>query len=132
MLLAAMCGRVRRVLYDTDGRLVDHGRARRLFTGALREAVIARSRSCAAPDCELPAHRCEIDHRTPWKDVGHTDVANGQPLCDRDNRWKQRHPELWHRLLEQDRARRRGSGTADDARRPPLSGDPPQGPESRS
>jgi hypothetical protein len=125
MLLAAVCGRVRRVLYDADGELIDHGRARRLFTGALRDAVIARSRTCAAPDCELPAFRCEIDHRRSWADGGHTDARNGQPVCDRDNRWKQRHPELWRRLLDEDRHRRRGSGSSDDRRGPPPSGDPP-------
>jgi hypothetical protein len=119
MVLAALGGRVRRVLYDPVGRLVDHGRARRLFTGALRDAVIARSRTCSAPDCEVPAHRGEIDHRLPWLAGGLTNADNGQPTCDRDNRFKHRHPDLWRRLVEYDDERRRGSGTSDDQRRAP-------------
>jgi hypothetical protein len=123
MLLAAVCGRVRRVLYDADGEIADHGRSRRLFTGALRDAVIARSRSCIAPGCDLPAARCEIDHRRGWDDGGTTSIDNGDPLCDHDNRWKARHPDLWHRALERDVRRRQGSGTPDDRRiappRPP-------------
>lgn len=124
MILAALAGRVRRVLYDDQGRVVDHGRTRRLFTGALRDAIVARSRVCAAPACDVAAHRCEIDHRRPWEAGGATDTDNGQPACDHHNRFKHRHPDLWRRLLDEDRDRRRGSGTPDDPRRPPPR-DPP-------
>jgi hypothetical protein len=119
MLLAAMCGRIRRVLYDPDGELVDHGRARRLFTGSLRDAVITRSRTCIHPDCDLPADRCEIDHRQSWEADGGTDIRNGDPACDHANRWKARHPDLWRQAIRRDQHRRQGSGTSDDRRMAP-------------
>lgn len=46
MLVAAALGQVRRVVLDSAGVVVDVGRKQRLFTGALRDAVMLISHRC--------------------------------------------------------------------------------------
>ncbi len=86
-LYAAFEGHMARVVYDTAGRIIDMGRKTRFFTGALKEALIIRDRICSHPRCEIPATRCEADHRIPWVAGGVTSLANGQMLCW----WHHRH-----------------------------------------
>ncbi|MEO1063346.1 MAG: DUF222 domain-containing protein, partial [Actinomycetota bacterium] len=86
----ALIGHVRRVVLDGAGVTIDLGRRQRLFTGAAREAVLASRTRCAAPGCDIPAHRCEIDHVTPWDAGGRTDQRNAAPLCGRHHRAKDR------------------------------------------
>lgn len=84
----ALIGHVRRVVLDGAGVTIDLGRRQRLFTGAARDAVLATRTRCAAPGCEIRAHRCEIDHVEPWADGGRTDQPNAVPLCGRHHRAK--------------------------------------------
>lgn len=60
---------------------VDVGRARRLFTGAVRIALDLRDGGCAFPGCEQPTHHCEGHHIIPWWLGGETNLDNGVLLC---------------------------------------------------
>ena len=42
--------------------------------------VRMRSMTCVFPGCNRPAHRCDIDHLTPWP-AGATHPGNLRPLC---------------------------------------------------
>ena len=92
MLAAALCGHVRRVVFDTAGVVIDLGRRSRLFTGSSRDAVLLGDRWCLWPGCDLRTGRCQTDHTTPWATGnGPTSPNNGGPACARHNRWKQTH-----------------------------------------
>lgn len=57
------------------------GRAERLVTPALRDAVIARDRGCVFPGCDAPVSRCEAHHIVPWWSGGQTTLGNLVLLC---------------------------------------------------
>jgi hypothetical protein len=91
MIEQAVLGHVRRLVFETPGVILDYGRKQRLFTGALRQAILARDRHCRHEGCEIPARRCEIDHITEWNDGGHTNHRNGNTNCSYHHRnWKPR------------------------------------------
>ncbi len=66
-----------------DSEPLDVGRAKRLFTGGLRTAIIHRDRHCTFPDCDRPPDWCDAHHVTPWWCGGHTTLANAALLCAR-------------------------------------------------
>ena len=73
---------VTRVIFGPDSQVLDVGRAERLYTGALRRAVIARDRHCAYPACTRPPRFGEIHHIKHWAaHGGETSVTNGVLLC---------------------------------------------------
>jgi len=78
---SAVAGHVRRVVIGPDGNVLDFGRAKRFFTGALRKAIQLRDRRCVAPGCRIPARDCEVDHHIPWEHGGHTDEPNADTCC---------------------------------------------------
>lgn len=88
-LAALWIGRIRRVVLDGAGRVIDLGRRRRLFTGAAREAVWLQGCGCGWAGCDL--HPAQVDHLTPWSEGGSTDPTNGDLACGWHNRWKERH-----------------------------------------
>ncbi|HWM19894.1 MAG TPA: HNH endonuclease signature motif containing protein, partial [Ilumatobacteraceae bacterium] len=91
VIAAALAGRVRRVVFDSAGVVIDMGRKSRLFAGAAREAVLMQSSRCIWPGCCLPSGRCQADHSDEWvAHDGATRPGNGAPLCGRHNRWKNR------------------------------------------
>ncbi len=90
MLVAAALGQVRRIVMDSAGVVVDVGRKQRLFTGALRDAVMLVSHRCIWPGCYRPASQCEADHVLPFSHAGPTAAHNGSPACGHHNRWKTR------------------------------------------
>ena len=90
VIRAALHGEVRRLVYTTPSHVLDYGRAVRLFTGALRQAIIHAARRCVTEGCEVPASRCEIDHVIEWGDLGVTASDNGEPRCRPDHRHKSR------------------------------------------
>jgi hypothetical protein len=99
----ALHGHVRRVVYGSDGHVIDLGRRQRLFRGAAMQAVLLQARHCIWPGCGVPKTRCEIDHLRAWADDGPTAPVNGGPLCSHHNRFKhrryriQRDPSgVWH------------------------------------
>ncbi|WP_245532923.1 HNH endonuclease signature motif containing protein [Corynebacterium ulceribovis] len=50
-------------------------------TAEQQRYVRARDGVCRAPGCDVPAHRCEIDHIVPFDAGGETDVTNLHCLC---------------------------------------------------
>ena len=95
MLVAAAMGHVRRVVMNSAGVVTDMGRKQRLFTGALRDAVLMHSRWCVWPGCSRPSPQCEADHVLPWANAGPTTTSNGGPLCSHHNRWKATGYRTW-------------------------------------
>ena len=103
MIAAALVGRVRRMVLSTDGVVLDFGRRHRLFTGSLREAVLLTAPRCVWIGCDRPASQSQADHVLPHAHAGPTSAANGSPLCQHHNPWKNngyrtwRDPQgLWH------------------------------------
>jgi hypothetical protein len=95
VLRAAVAGHVRRVVYDSDGVVVDMGRKRRLFTGVAAEALRLATPSCAHRGCTVRSRRCQLDHLEEWQDDGTTDQANGAPRCPSHHRAKRRGFRVW-------------------------------------
>lgn len=89
-LRAMLTARVRRVVIDSAGVIIDLGRERRLFTGKLRDAAQLLSTTCAMNGCEVPAEYCDVDHLDEYAHGGHTSQANAAPMCGPDNREKHR------------------------------------------
>ena len=89
LVIAALIGRIRRVVVDSAGRVIDLGRRSRLFTGAAREAVLLSGDRCCWPGCDQRTANIQIDHLDPW--AGHggpTNPYNGGPQCPAHNRHK--------------------------------------------
>lgn len=87
-VVAALAGRVRIVTRAANGLPVSISSASRLFTGALRDAVLLTATSCTHPGCNVPASRCQIDHLQPVHRGGVTSVRNGAVACGHHNRWR--------------------------------------------
>jgi hypothetical protein len=73
-------------ILNGDGQLLDLGRRRRLFTGPIRRALIARDRGCAFPACDRPPRWCDAHHIVAWIDDGPTSLDNGVLLCGHHHR----------------------------------------------
>jgi hypothetical protein len=95
VLLAMMWGRIRKVMLDPAGVVIDLGRKQRLFTGGARDAVLLQALRCLWPGCSMPAGRCQADHLIAWSDLGTTEPGNGGPLCGWHNRHKSRGYRVW-------------------------------------
>lgn len=81
---------VRRLFTDPrDDSVAHRDPRRRLFTGALRELVIARDQSCRTPFCDAPVRHA--DHVVPFALGGPTTAANGEGLCEGCNYIKESH-----------------------------------------
>lgn len=92
---AMIHGRVRRVVFDSAGVVVDFGRLQRLFDGPARQAVLMQFPTCVFPGCNRPASDCHADHLTDWQHGGLTNQANGAPLCPRHNQLKNHGFSVW-------------------------------------
>jgi hypothetical protein len=67
-------------------KLLDLGRAKRLFTGDQRKALRIRDRQCRAEGCTVPATWCDAHHSIPWSRGGKTDIDNAVLLCGHHHR----------------------------------------------
>ena len=65
------------VLLGGEGRILDIGRASRVFPPHIRKALTARDQGCAFPGCTIPAPWCEAHHITYWSRGGPTGTENG-------------------------------------------------------
>jgi hypothetical protein len=90
----ALVTKIRRVVVDSSGVVIDMGRAR-FFTGGARLAVQLGDSSCPWPGCAVPVTRCEVDHTVDHSKGGHTEPHNGGPFCGKHNRWKQKGFAVW-------------------------------------
>jgi hypothetical protein len=63
------------------GEVLDLGRERGLFTGAVRRAIILRDGGCAFPGCDRPPRWCDVHHWVSWEHGGETCECNGLLLC---------------------------------------------------
>ncbi len=103
-LRLAVGAHIRRVVVDSDGVVVDHGRKQRLFTGPAREAAKLLARRCEHPGCNVSVRFADVDHLTEWFEGGRTDQRNSGIRCRSHNRFK--HRERW-RTRRDDSGRRR-------------------------
>ena len=92
-LRAALTGRIRRVVVDSNGVVIDYGTLQRLFTGNARAAALLFAGTCNHPGCRVPGRRCQVDHVDEWTDGGATDQRNAGVECGGHNRFK--HRERW-------------------------------------
>ncbi|MCB5273934.1 hypothetical protein BJG92_01460 [Arthrobacter sp. SO5] len=69
------------VLLGSEGRILDIGRASRVFPPHIRKALTARDQGCAFPGCTIPATWCEAHHISYWAHGGTTGTENGVLLC---------------------------------------------------
>lgn len=74
------------IVLDGDGAVLDVGRTRRLYAGAVRRALIARDGGCAFPGCDRPPRWCDGHHIRSWLDGGPTNLDNGVLLCRHHHR----------------------------------------------
>jgi hypothetical protein len=65
----------------SQGQVLDVGQSRRLITGALRRALVARDRGCAFPGCDRPPRWCDGHHISSWANGGPTSLDNAVLLC---------------------------------------------------
>ena len=86
---------IERIVFDGPSRVIDVGVRRRFFTGALRRAIEVRDLHCQHESgCDVPACRCDIDHKIPYSEGGLTVQENGRCLCPVHNRQRVgEHPE---------------------------------------
>ncbi|MET1020617.1 MAG: DUF222 domain-containing protein [Arthrobacter sp.] len=81
------------VLLGGEGRILDLGRAARVFPPHIRKALTARDQGCAFPSCTIPAPWCEAHHITFWSRGGTTGTDNGTLLCSHHHHLI--HKEQW-------------------------------------
>lgn len=74
------------ILRDRTSHPLDVGRTHRLFTAALRRALVLRDRGCAFPGCSRPPSWCDGHHIIHWADGGPTSLDNGVLLCGHHHR----------------------------------------------
>jgi hypothetical protein len=80
---------VERAVMTPENR-VEVSEKARFFTGATRRAIMLRDRECSHPYCDIPAERCEGDHKIPFSEGGPTTQENGRALCPFHNRLRNR------------------------------------------
>jgi hypothetical protein len=83
------------------GQVLDLGRSRRLFSGAIRRALDLRDGGCAFPGCDRAPIWCE-EHLLTWLLGGETTVDNGVLVCRVHHRLLHE-PDGWRVRLGADR-----------------------------
>ena len=85
IVLEAIHGRIRAVITDKRGVVLNMGHLQRLFRGALRDAVMLAATRCTHAGCLTCASHSQADHTTPHSHGGPTNVDNGNPGCTSHN-----------------------------------------------
>jgi hypothetical protein len=81
------------VLLGGEGRVLDIGRASRVFPPHIRKAITARDQGCSFPQCTIPGTWCEAHHVRYWSRGGSTGTENGTLLCSHHHHLI--HKEQW-------------------------------------
>jgi hypothetical protein len=89
------------VVLGGEGQILDVGRSRRLISGSLHKALVARDGGCAFPGCDRPARWCESHHIIPWHLGGRTSLDNAVLICGHHHRLL--HHSRWRVRLGPDR-----------------------------
>jgi len=76
------------VVMCRDGVILDVGRASRLVTPGIWDALVVRDRFCSFPGCRRAPNGCDAHHIVSWLDGGHTSLDGLVLLC-----------RLHHRLI---------------------------------
>jgi hypothetical protein len=74
------------VVLDGQGEPLDVGRTRRLVTGPIWTALLARDIHCTFPGCDRPPVMCHAHHIRHWVDGGDTELGNLVMLCGHHHR----------------------------------------------
>jgi hypothetical protein len=74
-------GGTQKIVFTDDGRLIELGSPKRIFTPQQRKAIILRDGECCTPGCHMPGVMCEIHHVDPAANEGPTHTDNGMLLC---------------------------------------------------
>ncbi|MBQ0987502.1 DUF222 domain-containing protein [Streptomyces sp. F63] len=85
----------RLITHPATGLLVKTDPATYRPTAETERHVIARDMTCTFPSCQMPAHRCDLDHIEPFNHEnptagGATEPDNLMPLCRRHHLLKHR------------------------------------------
>jgi hypothetical protein len=64
-----------------NGRILDHGMTRRLFSASQRRALAVRDGGCVWVNCTAPPSWCHAHHVLEYSQGGATDIDNGVLLC---------------------------------------------------
>jgi hypothetical protein len=87
-------------LLMAEGRILNHGRAVRVFTDTQRRAILARDQGCRVEGCDAGPEQCDIHHLNPFEAGGGTDIANGVAKCRREH--SKQHRDRFTERLEPD------------------------------
>jgi hypothetical protein len=78
-----------RIVLDTESRPIDMSVTARGFPDWMKRVLLIEARGrCRTRGCDSPYHWLQVDHIHPHSKGGPTSLANGQILCDPDNKWK--------------------------------------------
>ncbi len=81
-----------RIVLDERSRVIDMSVKARGFPDWMKRALLIEARGrCRTRGCDSPYHWLQVDHVEPHSKGGPTSLANGQILCDPDNKWKRDH-----------------------------------------
>lgn len=74
------------LVQDAAGEVLMLGREQRYANRAIRRALAARDRGCAAPGCSAPVSHCDAHHVTWWEHDGVSNVDAMVLLCRHHHR----------------------------------------------
>ena len=86
------------VLLGEAGEPLAVGRSRRVVSGALRRALVARDGGCRFPGCDRPPAWTDAHHVEHWADGGATALSNTVLLCRPHHR--RVHEEGWRLVAD--------------------------------
>ena len=69
------------IVFNSLSQPLDVGRTKRLVTGSLRQALVARDRGCAFPGCDRGPRWTDGHHIVHWSTGGPTSIGNTVLLC---------------------------------------------------
>lgn len=81
ILVSEAPGLTRVLTHPETGVVLSIGRERYRIPKPLRDWLRLRDLRCRFPGCNIPAHRCDIDHGIEWQDGGETNANNLGNLC---------------------------------------------------